>query len=125
MVAALSREGLLGATLATSRRPWMQFAAAVLLFTAGALAGAVWNDGPATVARGQPRFLLLLEGGESVSREETFTVEAYRAWAGELRNAGRFITGECPAGDAAVVPGVGIDDENRVQAIRRAPAARC
>ncbi len=116
VVAALSREGLVRATPAMFRRAWTPWAAAVLVFAAGALAGAMWDGGAATTAPGQPKFLLLLEGGERVSgEEETRTVEAYRAWAGGLSAAGRFITGERLASGAAVVPGADVADAGRVQ----------
>jgi len=116
VVMALADDGLLRELAPRRRRWWMHTAAAVLLFASGAVAGAMWDGGGAPAAPGQPRFLLLLEGGEPVSPEEEMRiVEAYRAWAGGLRNAGRFITGERLGPAATVVPSAAVDDANRLQ----------
>jgi hypothetical protein len=116
VVAALSAEGLVRGTSTTSRRMWMQAAAAAVFFLVGALAGANWSSRVTPTAPDQPRFLLLLEGGETPpGEEERRAVEAYRAWAGGLRDGGRFITGERLAAAAAVVPDAALDDAEDVQ----------
>jgi hypothetical protein len=116
VVTALAHDGLLREPAPLRRRWWMQTAAAALLFASGVLAGVMWDSGPTPVAPGQPRFLLLLAGGESVSpAEEMRTVEAYRAWAAGLRDAGRFITGQRLSPEAAMVPRAAVEDESSVQ----------
>jgi hypothetical protein len=52
----------------------------------------------------RPRFLLLLHGSEAPGGDEARVVAAYRAWAGDLREQGRFVTGERLGGAAVAVP---------------------
>ena len=116
VVTALEQDGLLREPAPLWRRWWRHAAAAVLLFAAGALAGVAWEGGATPVAPGQPRFLLLLEGGPGVSpAEEMRTAEAYRAWAAGLRAAGRFVTGERLAPEAAIVPRAAVEDESPLE----------
>jgi hypothetical protein len=111
-VAALSQAHLLRAPAPRWRARWPQVAAAVALFAAGAMTGAMWSGAAANVASGQPRFLLLLHGGSSVSpEEEAQVVDEYRAWAGRIQREGRFITGERLGSQAIAVPdGATADD---------------
>lgn len=105
-VARLRQEGLL-----RSPRPrWHLVAAAVVLFASGAAAGGGWRavgDSSTT----DPRFLLLLHDGPGITREnEEPAVDAYRRWAAELRQEGRFVTGERLARDTVIVPSGPVKD---------------
>jgi hypothetical protein len=100
-VAALRREKLLSARL-----DWRTVAAAVVMFAVGAWAGASWtSDG--RIGPGQDRFLLLLHGATTSSPEqEANAVEAYRAWASQLRSEGRLVSGERLGQATVIVPSV-------------------
>jgi hypothetical protein len=105
-VAALSQAHLLRAPTPTWRARWTPLAAAVVLFAAGAMTGAMWSGAGANVAPGQPRFLLLLHDGSNVSpEEEARVVDEYRAWARRIQREGRFVTGERLGSQAFAVPG--------------------
>lgn len=111
-VAALSQARLLRAPAPQWRTRWTRVAAAVVLFAAGVMTGAMWSGAAANVAPGQPRFLLLLYGGSSVSQEEEArVVEEYRAWAGRIQREGRLITGERLDSQAIAVPDGAIADD--------------
>jgi hypothetical protein len=92
---------------------WRRIAAAILMFAAGAWFGAAWDTPAGSPEPGTPRFLLLLEGASTVSAtDESRVFEEYRAWAGQLRRGGRFVSGErlgaasvaVPAGNADLDP---------------------
>jgi hypothetical protein len=92
------------------RRPahprWWQLAAALVIFAAGAASGVAWVGAGQEPAAGQPRFLLVLLGGTTQTvDEEARAVNAYRAWARQLHDAGRYVTGERLSAQAVAVPG--------------------
>lgn len=115
-VAALRSSGLLGSSPVPPVWGWLRLAASIALFAAGAVAGAAWSAPADDAAPGQPRFLLLLQGGPSLdAAEEAQTAERYRAWAGGLAREGRFINGERLAAQAIAVPGVTVPGADEVQ----------
>jgi hypothetical protein len=126
-VAALYQQGLLH-SIAPEARPgrrqrvpgapaaWRRIAAAMVIFAAGAWSGAAWNTPAGSPEPGAPRFLLLLEGASTVSAaDESRVFEEYRAWAGQLRRGGRFVSGERLGAASIAVPTGNADGVDQVQ----------
>jgi hypothetical protein len=129
-VAVLYQQGLLHSTALESRGggsglrlrvtgaagAWRRIAAAVLIFAAGAWFGAAWDTPAGSPAPGNPRFLLLLEGASTVSAaDESRVFEEYRAWAGQLRRNGRFVSGERLGAASVAVPAGNADSLDQIQ----------
>jgi hypothetical protein len=129
-VAALYQQGLLHPVALEARAgrsglrqrlpgaagPWPRIAAAMLIFAAGAWFGVAWDTPAGTPAPVTPRFLLLLEGGSTVSAaDESRVFEEYRAWAGQLRRGGRFVSGERLGAASIAVPAGNPDGVDRIQ----------
>ena len=94
VLAALRSRGL-ARTASASRRAWMlaaSLAAGVALFSAGLFVGGrPARPGPPP----SPRYLLLLEGADTVSaEEESARVREYSAWARSEAKAGHLLSGE-------------------------------
>jgi hypothetical protein len=94
---------------------WRRIAAAMLIFAAGAWVGAAWDTPAGSPEPGTPRFLLLLEGASTVSAaDESRVFEEYRAWAGQLRRSGRFVSGERLGAASVAVPAGNADSFSQI-----------
>ena len=104
-VAALRREGLLRSRRFRARG-WLMAAASLLLFFSGLAAGRALDRPTAPDTR--PRFvLLLMDSPPAESAEaEVRVVDAYRQWARNLRDEGRFVSGARLDSRSAQVPTV-------------------
>lgn len=100
VVEGLRREGLLPSRRRAAR-PWLQAAAALLLFAAGWMAGA--GNGPD--APSPPRYMLLLFGETSTPADLGARVAEYGAWARASRDRGTEMTGERLEAAAVAVGG--------------------
>lgn len=96
-VAALRAGGLLR-PVALTRRRWLTTAAAAALFIAGVATGRIYGaPAPADPhTPSGPLFALLLYGEPTVDANagEAPLVDEYRRWADDLRQKGRYVTGE-------------------------------
>jgi hypothetical protein len=101
VVTALRRDGL----LQDRRTPaWWQIAAGLLLFAAGAGAGALLRPSPDVTSSRDRQFMLLLYKIGEQSGTEAERVAAYGEWAANLREGGRQISGARLADVAVSIP---------------------
>jgi hypothetical protein len=101
--ARLRSEGWLSGS-SRHRWRWLNVAAGLVLFVAGAASGAMFASEP-EIAPGQARYLLMLHGAPTASADdEQRAVAAYRAWAMRLRDEGRFVNGARLGTNGVVLP---------------------
>ena len=104
VIAALRARGLVVAGAASLRWKLIaSLAACLALFSAGVFVGGR-QAGPA--AQAEPRYVLLLEGSDTVSSEEEGArVREYSAWARREASAGHLLSGEKLEPEARVLGG--------------------
>ena len=111
---ALRDQGLLRQNPRLLSRTWQRIAAAIAIFAAGAWFGVAWDVSGPPAPEG-PRFLLLLAGAPAGAGEEARVFEEYRAWAGTMRTAGRFVAGARLGRASVAVPTENRADSEPVQ----------